>query len=278
MTLSGVDTDEQRIGYVDIFSYLAPVVEKFGAEEHPTGRYVFDASSLITRLNNNYLRDEPVLAPVFYENLEPKIPNVIPQIKVIFDSSETDRTRVHDSSPHLVQPAKGTNLVSVGGNLVPRLVEVRGQEEPTDLEFTFVVKCRSKALALAIIQRIKAKYKLFSFIDVIDSEGNSRRYQTETTTGIQDISEVASTVERYGIFSLAIKVNGELSVGVDQVVVPMATGGQGTTPNASTDPDPGPSGVYGEGLPYPPTQSNLDQDGDGVDDFTIELTQFIDEC
>lgn len=274
------DPSVPRIGYVDTLSYLEAAAKRIGAFEHPSGIWVLDVSGVLSGASGR-VRDFPRYIPVIFEGMEPNnYQKTRPEIKIVHEGNDLETSRLVASElvPVLEQPARDFNLVSYEGQLYPDKVEVRSQEPPHDISLTYRTLASSKIEALVLIELISARIPIQDVIYVDDSEDNVRVYDIVREGGINDLSNVSSPTRRDGSYSLSVKIMGELSQGIRQTEMTVLTGGI-TDSGSAGDPDPGTDGGYAVGFPYPPAQiSGTDEDGDGVDDFTIEIHQFLADC
>ena len=146
-------------------------------------------------------------------------------------------------------PAEGSTPVSIGDCLGATEYETKPQARPYDFSYTFEVWSRYRNVSQVLLQILMARYPVHGKLTVTDSLGVEREYYA-SQEGTSDLTEVSSLVDRIVGYSLSISIQGELTLDAVAVVDPAFIGDTSVTPIDPNDPgvDPGPGGLYADGL------------------------------
>jgi hypothetical protein len=271
-----------RTGSVDLVDWDAAIIQQFGGLEDPTikNQWYLPLQGIMVQVDG---KPQPVdKALVVYKRPEPsQIEATLPMIALVRDSIVPAEARILTPVVSYRLPANGAQTVSAGGQLGFTNYDTKDKEEPYDIFYTIECWARYRVVAQILLQMIAATLPIRGTVTVVDSLNNERIYALYQQN-LSDITELSSLVERAPGFSLSVRCEGELTLDRQQIIVPaftgtitktplpnagfttvpgpdglgqvpadanglplIATGGTMTTGN----PDPGPGGVYGTGLP-----------------------------
>ena len=95
--------------------------------------------------------------------------------------------------------------------------ETKPSAWPYDINYSISIYSRYEYEAQMILQALMRKYQPRSYIIVVDSEADQRRYTAFVDNPVSDIGEFVDATERLRGYSFNIKVEGEIDL-VDPVV------------------------------------------------------------
>lgn len=272
-----------RTGSLDLLDWDEAIIRAFGAQEDlDKEQWYLPLQGIFVNVDG---RPEPVTrALVVYKRPEPTlISATLPMIAVVRDSIQLAEARLVTPVQSYRLPAEGAKRVSAGGKLGWTHYETKDKEQPYDLYYTIECWARYRTVAQMLLGMVMKAFPARGAVLVLDGRNNDRTYAVfqENTS---DLTDVSSLVERVPGFSLSIRVEGELTLDKEPIVVPAFTGTQsnvpfegggytlvpgpgghglvpadangvpiagmgGTPAPGQNDPDPGPGGLYGTGLP-----------------------------
>jgi hypothetical protein len=188
-------------------------------------------------------------ASVIYKKMEPTLHEFdLPAILINRDDFAKAQ-RLFGVVEQYRVPAEGSTPVSIGDCLGATEYETKPQDRPYDFNYTFEVWSRYRNVAQVLLQMLMARYPVHGKLSVFDSLGVEREYYA-SQEGTSDLTEVSSLVDRIVGYSLSISIQGELTLDAVAVVDPSFTGDTSETPIDPNNPgvDPGPGGIYADGL------------------------------
>lgn len=269
-----------RTGSVDLLDWDEALIRGFGAREDITRElWYLPLDGIFVPVDG---REEPVQeALVVYKRPEPtQITATLPMIAVIRDTIQPAEARLLTTVQSYRLPAEGGVPISAGGSVGWSFYETKDKEQPYDLHYTIECWARYRSVAQMLLCMVMRRYPHRGTITVTDGINNPRVYAVYQQ-GTSDLTEVASLTERVCGFSLSLRVEAELTLDKEPIVVPAFTGTQSNTPllgggvqlvpgpggyglvpadanglpiagpgaAGQNDPDPGPGGRYGTGSP-----------------------------
>lgn len=142
----------------------------------------------------------------------------IPLVMIRFDGFEPAMQRWHPGMETFRIPAPGANLVTVEGQSRFTRYIRQQQAPPYDFNYTVVIEARHRGIpggqknqALLILQYILSIYQPYTYIEVLDSVGDTRRYYAEASS-ITPEDEIFDVADRTIGFSFPLRVEGELDL------------------------------------------------------------------
>lgn len=215
----------ERLGVLAERHWDKAVALAVGAiEDTDKNRYYWDISDIV---ENDPDIEEEVFenrASVMFKKMEPSLHEyVLPALCLNRDDySFADQRFTTDVVVYRL-PAPGSRPVLVGGELGYTEYEIRYQDYPYDFNYTLEVWARTRNLAQAMLLRLRARFPKHGKITVVDSLGVEREYYC-TRTGVSDLTEVASLVDRVVGFAVSLTIHGEFTDDRIPIVVPGYTG------------------------------------------------------
>lgn len=271
-----------RTGSLDLIDWDAAIIQEFGAVEDPVvkNQWYLPLPGVLVKVDG---KPQPInTAMIVYKRPEPsQIQATLPMIAVVRDSIVPAEARILTPVVSYRLPTNGAQAVSAGGEVGYSAYDTKDKEEPYDIFYTIECWARYRVLAQIVLQMIAARLPIRGSVTAVDSLNNTRVYASFQQS-ISDITELSSLVERVPGFSLSVRIEGELTLDRQQIIVPAFTGtitktplpsggfttvpgpgGHGQVPAdanglpllatdgtiSTGNPDPGPGGVYGTGLP-----------------------------
>jgi len=271
----------ERTGSVDFYDFDEAVAHALGAlPDEAKNEWYLPLQGIYAVIEGRRTPIERAL--VVYKRPEPsQISAVLPMISIHRDSTTPAETRLLSPVVSYRLPCEGSTQVSAAGCLGWSSYEQKDKEQPYD--FFYSVECWSKfrTVSQILLQIMMKRFPIHGeTVVVLDGLDNPRTYAV-FQQGVSDLTDVSSLVERVPGYSLAIRVEGELTLDREPICVTSFTGTQTTSPLPGTggsgsqlvpgpggyglvpaddngiplipggvqDPDPGPGGLYGTGRP-----------------------------
>lgn len=233
-----------RNGHLDLLDWDRAVVD------HICSGYDADKNQHFLDLNGLYIGDDPIeRALVVYKRPEPtQVEMDLPMIALSRDDISTAESRLYTIAQQYRLPAAGATPVSARGCLGYTEYEQKEQERPYDLMYTIECWSRYRTVAQMLLLMVMAKFPLKGSITVTDSLGCARVYAAYQE-GTSDLTEVISLVDRVVGYALTVRLEGELTLDRMPQEFQAFIGETSPTPVNPDDPDPGPGGIYADGLP-----------------------------
>jgi len=254
-------THGTRIGNLDLRDWDKAVLLSIGSIlDEAKNRYYLPINVYVNDDHNGECHIDR--ASVIYKKMEPTLHEFdLPAILINRDDY-AKAPRLFGVVEQYRVPAAGSTPVSIGDCLGATEYETKPQEYPYDLNYTFEVWSRYRNVAQVLIQILMARYPVHGKLSVFDSLGVEREYYT-SQEGTSDLTEVSSLVDRIVGYSLSISIQGEITLGAVAVTDPSLTGDTSDTPIDPNNPgvDPGPGGIYADGLAEVTVESLEDNDG-----------------
>ena len=240
-----------KTGHVDIIDWDKAIIIGFGAQWDITkNEWYLPISPLYVETPDG--PREITKARVVYKRPEPtQIEFDLPEIAVNRDDILPATSRQQSTTMQYRLPAESAVPVSVNGDIGWTTYETKDQERPYDLLYTIECWSRYRAVAIMLLQMILARYPIFGSVKLTDSLGCVRTYKT-IQSGIADLTEVNSLVDRVCGYSVTIRAEAELTLDRIPEFQTAFTGNQTTTPPLGPpaqgpNPDLPPGGIYGDG-------------------------------
>jgi hypothetical protein len=271
-----------RTGDVDFLDWDDAMIRGFGAL-HDAGKNEFylPLNGIFVRVEGRALPVDKAL--VVYKRPEPtQIEATLPMIAVIRDSVVPADIRLQSPTVQYRLPSEGAQRVSAGGILGWTNYDTKDFEQPYDMFYTFECWSRYRSVSQMLLSIVMRAFPIHSTVTLTDGLGNPRTYAL-FQQGINDLTDVSSVVERVPGYALSLRAEAELTLDREPFSVPAFTGTRTKAPLPGTgnavggyrlvpgpggiglvpadqngyplagggvgDPDPGPGGLYGTGLP-----------------------------
>ena len=264
-----------RTGNVDFYDYDEAMARGMGAlEDTVKNQWYLPLEGIFIQVDG---RQTPIdRALVVVKRPEPTaITAALPMIAMIRDGTNQADDRLQSPTVSYRLPCEGAKPIIVGGCLGWTSYETKDFEKPYDFIYTIECWARHRTVAQILLQMVMKRFPQRGSVTVLDGLDNPRVYATYQQ-GVTDLTDVSSLVERIPGFSLAVRVEGEMTLESEPECIPAFTGPQTTTPppGGGNGPGsgyqlvPGPGG-YGlvpadtNGIPLCPGVENPDI-GDGV--------------
>ena len=272
-----------RTGDVDLLDWDDAMIRGFGALwDEPKNEFYLPLNGIFVKVEG---RQVPInKALVVYKRPEPtQIKATTPMIAVIRDSIVPAEVRLQTQTMQYRLPTDGATQVSAGGTLGWTQYDTKDFEQPYDMFYTFECWSKYRTVSQMLLSIVMRAFPIHSNVTLTDGLGNPRTYAIYQQ-GINDLTDVSSMVDRIPGYALSVKAEAELTLDREPVSLPAFTGtrtksplpgiaaqspggyqlvpgpgGYGMVPaningypiagSAGNDPDPGPGGLYGTGLP-----------------------------
>jgi hypothetical protein len=273
-----------RTGDVDLLDWDDAMIRGFGAlwDEYKNEFYL-PLNGIFVKVEGRQVPIDKAL--VVYKRPEPsQITAILPMIAVIRDSVVPADIRLQSQTEQYRLPAAGmTDIqrVSAGGELGWTEYETKDYERPYDMFYTFECWSKYRTVSQMLLMMVMRAFPERGTVTLTDGIGNPRVYATYQQ-GTNDLTDVSSMVERVPGYSVSIRAEAELTLDREPFTLPAFTGtrtksplpglpvgvgyhyargpgGLGLVPvnghgiplagGGRTEPNPGPGGIYGTGLP-----------------------------
>lgn len=271
-----------RTGDVDLIDWDDAMLRGIGALEDPgKNQFYLPLNGIFVQIEG---RATPIdRALVVYKRPEPtQITATLPMVAIIRDSIVPAEVRLQTQTMQYRLPAEGAHRVSAGGEVGWSAYETKDFEQPYDFFYTFECWSRYRTVSQMLLSMVMRAFPHRGKVTLTDSLGNPRTYALYQQ-GINDLTDVASVVERVPGYALSLKAEAELTLDRVPLTVQAFTGsrtkdplpgvasgsngyqlvpgpgGYGLVPadangvpladGGTNDPNPGPGGLYGTGKP-----------------------------
>lgn len=275
-----------RTGDVDLLDWDDAMIRGFGAVwDEQKNEFYLPLNGIFVKVEGRAVPVDKAL--VVYKRPEPtQISATLPMIAVIRDSIVPSEIRLQSQTMQYRLPTDGAQRVSAGGVLGWTEYDTKDFEQPYDMFYTFECWSRYRSVSQMLLSIVMRAFPIHSSVTIADSLGNPRTYAL-FQQGINDLTDVSSVVERVPGYALSVRAEAELTLDREPFSVPAFTGtrtksplpglgnaeggyqlvpgpgGYGLVPadangiplasggsiTGTTDPNPGPGGLYGTGLP-----------------------------
>ena len=271
----------ERTGSVDFYDFDEAVAHALGAlPDEAKNEWYLPLQGIYAVIEGRQTPIERAL--VVYKRPEPtQISAVLPMISIIRDSTTPAEARLLSPVVSYRLPCEGARQISAGGGLGWTSYEQKDKEQPYDFFYSIECWSRSRTVSQILLQIMMKRFPMRGeTVVVLDGIDNPRTYAT-FQQGVTDLTDVSSLVERIPGYSLAIRVEGELTLDREPICVTSFTGTQTTAPlpgvggpgyqlvpgpggnglvpaddngiplsnGGVQNPDPGNGGLYGTGTP-----------------------------
>jgi hypothetical protein len=276
---SGLEFGE-RTGNIDFYDFDEAMARGMGAlPDEVKNQWYLPLDGIFIHVDG---RQTPVdRALVVVKRPEPtSITAILPMIAMIRDGTNPADDRLQSPTVSYRLPCDGAKQVSAGGCLGWTSYEQKDFEKPYDFFYSIECWARHRTVAQILLQMVMKRFPQRGRVTVLDGIDNPRVYATYQQ-GVTDLTDVSSLVERIPGFSLAVRVEGEMTLEKEPVCIPAFTGSQTTEPlpgvggsgyqlcpgpggyglvpcdangiplcpGGVQNPDPGDGGLYGTGKP-----------------------------
>lgn len=256
-----------RTGNLQLRDWDEAVLKSIGSVYDPAkNRYFLPLDFIIQPDPKNDPDCEIDRASVMFKKPEPTLHEFDLPAVLINRDDFTKAQRLFGLVEQYRIPAPGATPVAIGSSLGYDAYVTRPQDRPYDFSYTFEVWARYRNVAQVLLQILMARYPVHGKLSVFDSLGVEREYYAEQT-GVADLTEVSSLVDRIVGYSLSISIQGELTLdAVEEENTAFIGGETSTSPILPVDPnnpgaDPGPGGIYADGLASTTVEVLEDNDG-----------------
>lgn len=198
-------------------------------------------------------------ALVVFKRPEPtQITAALPMISIIRDQATPAEERLLSPVVSYRVPCEGAKPISAGGCLGWDSYEQKDKEQPYDFFYTIECWARFRTVAQILLQMMMRRFPMRGETVVVsDGIGNERVYAVYQQS-VTDLTDVSSLVERVPGYSLAVRVEGELTLDREPVCIPSFTGTQ------TDQPLPGAGGPGYQLCPGPGGYGRVPCDANGI--------------
>jgi hypothetical protein len=162
--------------------------------------------------------DSDGFIPVIFNNPEPIYEQKIyPSVLIKRDDFVPALQRWHQYQQYDYYMGIPGTEETVGGVSGFTQAETKPSAWPYDITYSVSIYSRYEYEAQMILQSLMRRFQPRSYITVVDTEGDNRRYTAFVDNSVSDIGEFVDASERLRGYSLSIKVEGEIDL-VDPVV------------------------------------------------------------
>lgn len=247
-----------RTGHVDFYDFDEAMALALGAAPDPAkNEWFLPLEGIFVHVDG---RKEPIdRALVVYKRPEPtQISATVPMISIIRDSVTPAEERLLSTVRSYRLPCEGAKRISAGGCLGWTSYEEKDKEQPYDFFYTIECWARFRTVAQILLQMMMRRFPMRGqTVRVVDSIDNERIYAVYQQ-GVTDLTDVSSLVERIPGYSLAVRVEGELTLDREPECLPAFTGTQ------TTEPLPGSGGPGYQLVPGPGGYGRVPADANGI--------------
>jgi len=247
----------ERTGNVDFYDFDEAAMRGLGAlPDEVKNEWYLPLEGIFVKVDG---RQQPIdRALVVYKRPEPtQISAVVPMIAIIRDSVTPATERLLTQTVSYRLPCEGADRVSVGGCLGWTSYEQKDKEQPYDFFYTIECWARFHTVAQILLQMMMKRFPHRGVMTVVDGIDNPRVYAT-FQQGVTDLTDVSSLVERVPGYSLAVRIEAELTLDKEPVCIPAFTGGR------TDEPLPGAGGGGYQLVPGPGGYGLVPADSNGI--------------
>jgi hypothetical protein len=248
----------ERTGSVDFYDFDEAVAHALGALPDSTkNEWYLPLKGIYAVIDGRQTPIERAL--VAYKRPEPtQISAALPMISIIRDSVTPAEERILSPVISYRLPCEGAQQVSAGGCTGWTSYEQKDKEQPYDFFYTIECWSRFRTVSQILLQIMMKRFPILGqTLVVVDGLNNPRTYAAYQQT-VNDLTDVSSLVERVPGYSLAIRVEGELTLDREPICIPAFTG------TRTASPLPGAGGPGYQLVPGPGGYGLVPADNNGI--------------
>ena len=248
----------ERTGSVDFYDFDEAVAYALGAlPDEAKNEWYLPLKGIYVVIDG---RQTPIdRALVVYKRPEPtQISAALPMISIIRDSATPAEDRLLSPVISYRLPCDGAQQVSAGGCLGWTSYEQKDKGQPYDFFYSIECWSRFRTVSQILLQIMMKRFPILGqTLVVVDGIDNPRTYAAYQQS-VNDLTDVSSLVERVPGYSLAIRVEGELTLDREPICIPAFTG------TRTTSPLPGAGGPGYQLVPGPGGHGLVPADNNGI--------------